>query len=177
MLVILGIKLNLVNQVARLPAVKLLALQGLISLWLSRNWCKRRELELAIYIMLPKKVVWPDRTFLRCMIDFLCCFRKKDHPIRLNSEFHLRWHDVSFSLFPGLLPTADVEVSSDAAGSLGYGAFLKGFWFVGSWAPSQQQQSITYKELSGFKTSRRPLEFRRLLDCMSPATLIITVCL
>ena len=30
---------------------------------------------------------------------------------------------------------------------------------------------------SGFKTSRRPPEFRRLLDCMSPATLIITVCL
>ena len=98
-------------------------------------------------MMLPKKVVWPDRTFLRHMIDFLCCFRKKDHPIRLNSEFHLRCHDVSFWLFLGLLPTADVEVSSDVAGSLGYGAFLKGFWFVGSWAPSQQQQSITYKEL------------------------------
>ena len=26
---------------------------------------------------------------------------------------------------------------------------------------------------SGFKTSRRPPEFRRLLDCMSPATLVI----
>ena len=28
---------------------------------------------------------------------------------------------------------------------------------------------------SGFKTSRRLPEFRRLLDCMSPATLVITV--
>ena len=37
--------------------------------------------------------------------------------------------------------------SSDAAGSLGYGAFSKGFWFAGSSAPSQQQQSIIYKEL------------------------------
>ena len=38
-------------------------------------------------------------------------------------------------------------MSSDAAGSIGFGAYLKGFWFAGSWAPSQQQQSIAYKEL------------------------------
>ena len=29
---------------------------------------------------------------------------------------------------------------------------------------------------SGFKTSRRPLEFRWLLDCMLPVTLVIAVC-
>ena len=52
-----------------------------------------------------------------------------------------------FVLFPDLFPEADVEVSSDAAGSIGYGAYLKGYWFAGSWAPSQQQQSIAYKEL------------------------------
>ena len=31
-------------------------------------------------------------------------------------------------------------------------------------------------KLSGFKTSRWPPEFHRLLVCMSPATLVITVC-
>ena len=50
-------------------------------------------------------------------------------------------------LLPGLLPKADVAVPLDAAGSLGYGMFLKGFWFAGSRVPSQQQQSIAYKEL------------------------------
>ena len=40
-----------------------------------------------------------------------------------------------------------MEVSSDAAGSLGYGAFLKGYWFVGSRASSRRQQSIAYKKL------------------------------
>ena len=69
------------------------------------------------------------------MIDLLCCFRRRDHPIRLNSQFHLDlqwwhkflsdWHGVSFWLFPGLSPAADIELSSDAAGSLGYGAFLE----------------------------------------------------
>ena len=38
-------------------------------------------------------------------------------------------------------------MSSDAAGLIGYGAYLKGYWFADEWAPSQQQQSIAYKEL------------------------------
>ena len=58
-----------------------------------------------------------------------------------------QWNGVSFWLLPGLLPKADVAVPLDAAGSLGYGMFLKGFSFAGSRVPSQQQQSIAYKEL------------------------------
>ena len=119
---------------------------------LPHKCCNRRELESLIgHLHHAVKVVWPSRTFLRCMIDLLCRFRKRDHLIRLNSEFHLnllwwhqfssQWHGVSFWSFPGLLPTADVELSSYAVGSLGYGPFLEGFWFTESWAPSQQQQA------------------------------------
>ena len=54
---------------------------------------------------------------------------------------------VSFWLFPGLSPATDLEVSSDAAGSLGFGAFFQGQCFYGSWAVPQQSQSIAYKEL------------------------------
>ena len=57
------------------------------------------------------------------------------------------WHSASFWLFPGLLPKADVKVSSDAAGLIGYGTYMKGHWFAASWAPSQQLQSIAYKKL------------------------------
>ena len=59
--------------------------------------------------------------------------------LRWWHHFLSDWHGVSFWLFPGLVPEAGVEVSSDAAGSIGFGS--------GSWAPSQQQQSIAYKEL------------------------------
>lgn len=44
-------------------------------------------------------------------------------------------------------PAVDLEVASDAAGSLGFGAYFRGFWFAGPSAVSQQQQSIAYKEL------------------------------
>ena len=157
-LAVLGIELDSLAQVARLPDEKLQALKELIHSWLPRKWCFRRELKSLIgHLHHAAKVVWPGRTFLRRMIDLLSCFRKKDHPIRLNKEFHLdlqwwdhllaQWHGVSFWLYPGLFPAVDLEVASDAAGSLGFGAYFQGFWFAGPWAVSQQQQSIAYKEL------------------------------
>ena len=42
---------------------------------------------------------------------------------------------------------SDLEVTSDAASSLGFGAFFRGEWFSGAWAPYQSGQSIAYKEL------------------------------
>ena len=68
-LVVLGLELDSVNQVARLPADKLVTLQGLISSWLSCKHCNRRELESLIgHLHHAAKVVWPSRTFL-CRID------------------------------------------------------------------------------------------------------------
>ena len=114
-LVVLGIELDSIEQSARLPAEKLATLQELIQSWRSRRWCTRRQLESLIgHLHHAAKVVWPGRTFLRHMIDLLCCFRTRDHPIRLNSEFQLdvqwwldflaSWHGVSFWLFPGCPP-------------------------------------------------------------------------
>ena len=144
-------------QIARLPTDKLEAACRIVQQWRSRKWCNCGQLESLIgHLQHAAKVVWPDRTFLRWMIDLLCCFRNRDHLIRLNHEFRLdfewwhtlsSWNGVSFWLFPGMSPPADVEVVSDASGSLGFGAHLNGAWFSGSCADPQQSQSITYKEL------------------------------
>ena len=157
-LVVLGIELDSMDQTARLPAEKLMALQELIQSWRTRRWCNTRQLESLIgHLHHAAKVVWPGRTFLRRMLDLLCCFRTRDHPIRLSSEFRLdlqwwhdfltSWHGVSLWLFPGMSAPTDVEVTSDAAGSLGFGAFYNNEWFSGAWVPSQADQSIAYKEL------------------------------
>lgn len=118
-LIVLGIELDSVNQVARLPAKRLSDLQDLIRSWLHHKCCNRRELVSLIgHLHHAAKVAWPGRTFVRRMIDLLCCFCKKDHPICINNKFHLdllwwhqflsQWHGVSFWLFPGLLPNADM---------------------------------------------------------------------
>lgn len=44
-------------------------------------------------------------------------------------------------------PAVDLEVGSDAAGSLDFGAYFNGLWFVGSWDKSEVFQSVAYKEL------------------------------
>ena len=169
-LVVLRIELDSLDQTARLPAEKLMALQELIQSWGTRRWSNRHQLEsLMGHLHHAAKVVWPGRTFL-CTCD---------HPIHLSSEFWLdlqRWHDfltswhgVSLWLFPGMSAPTDVEVTSDAAGSLGLGAFYNNEWFSGAWVPSQADQSITYKELFpvvvashvwGSQWSRRHVLFR-----------------
>ena len=91
------------------------------------------------------------------MINLLCTFRRDYHPIRLNQEFHRdltwwqelfqSWKGLSFFLMPTWAPLPDFQVSSDAAGSLGYGAIFNNQWFFGAWSASQQPLSIAYKEL------------------------------
>ena len=42
-------------------------------------------------------------------------------------------------------PIVDFQVSSDAAGSLGYGAIFNTKWFCGAWSMKQHSLSIAYK--------------------------------
>ena len=90
-LTVLGIELDSVEQIARLPADELQALNELITSWLPRKWCHRRELESLIgHLHHAAKVVLPGRTLLRRMIDLLKCFRKRNHPIRLKVTVYLQ---------------------------------------------------------------------------------------
>ena len=128
------------------------------SVWSGKRFCRRRELESLIgHLHHACKIAPQGRTFLRRMIDLLCTFRRDDHPIRLNQEFHLdltwwrklfhRWDGLSFFLTPEMGPLPDFQVSSDAAGTLGYGAIFQHQWFCGPWSACQQPLSNAYKEL------------------------------
>ena len=92
------------------------------------------------------------------MINLLCTFRRDDHLIGVNQEFQRDltwWHELfqswdglSFFLMLQSAPLHDFQVSSDASGSLGYGAIFNTQWFFGAWSTSQKSLSIAYKELS-----------------------------
>ena len=155
---ILGIELDSVNQVARLPEDKLLALRELIHSWMPRRWCRKRELESLIgHLHHAAKVVWPGRAFLRRFIDLLCCFRNNGHPVWINQEFRLdpqwwqqflaSWDGVGLWLYPVMSAATDLEVTSDAAGAIGFGAYSQSQWFYGAWSMVQARQSIGYQEL------------------------------
>ena len=65
----------------------------------------------------------------------------------LWSLFLSSWNGRGFFLWSEWSPPPDFQLSSDASGSLGYGAFFNGHWFNGAWSPVQGLRHITYKEL------------------------------
>ena len=157
-LVFLGIELDSVNQTARLPRYKLDRLLALLQSWRPKRSCTRRELESLIGSLHHAcRVVQPGRTFLRRMIDLLCCFRHANHPIRLNVEFRRdlhwwlsfvqEWNGVSFFLSSELSPLPNLMVSSDASGSRGFGAVWKHNWFAIPWSNFPSPPSIAFMEL------------------------------
>lgn len=84
-------------------------------------WCRKRKLESLVgHLHHAAKVVWLGRAFLRRLIDLLCCFRNKDHPIWINQDFRLdlqwwqkflsSWHGIRFWLFPGMQPATDLRL-------------------------------------------------------------------
>jgi hypothetical protein len=103
----------------------------------------------------------PGRTFLRRMIDLLCCFRNRDHPIRRVSSrftgfrrdlqwwlsFFLEWDGVSLFLFPSisLLPDLVVPQMPLVRAVLVLCGAMSGFAVRGSSCPLLR--SITSMEL------------------------------
>ena len=97
------------------------------------------------------------RTFLRRLIDLLKGAQRFRPFLRLNKqcqldiaswqEFLPSWDGVYFFDLPDWAPSPDISLSSDAAGSLGFGVYNNGEWFNGSCLPSQQSLCIAYKKL------------------------------
>ena len=66
--------------------------------------------------------------------------------------FLANWNGRSFFLESSSTPTADLELYTDAAGSIGFGGYLQGKWFQGHWPPHmrlsrEQGISIEWQEL------------------------------
>ena len=80
----------------RLPAVKLTELHMLISSWLGRRACTRKELESLVgHLGFACKVVQPGKTFLRHIFELLSVPKSACSFVRLNVSFRsdlLWWH-------------------------------------------------------------------------------------
>ena len=155
----LGIVIDTVQGELRLPAEKLQRLLELIRVWGERKACTRKELESLIGLLNHAcKVVRSGRSFLRRMIDLLHAVHHPPNsrvPIRLNMgfradlawwrEFLVSWNGVSFLSPPSQLPS--IELTTDASGSWGCGAWHGRNWFQVEWDQQSQPLSIAEKEL------------------------------
>ena len=158
----LGVLLSSEKMIASLPADKLTRTKQTLFEWLSKKSCTLHELQSLIgTLQFACRVVVPGRAFLQRMINLTRGVTKPHHHIKLNSSFRKdvamwlvfleQWNGTN--IFLDIAPTnsPELEFSTDASGSLGYGAFFNNFWFQGKWSrhfhTHKEQQSIAWKEL------------------------------
>ena len=155
-LVILGIEIDTQAGELRLPTDKLERLHSLLQEWGDKRVCARKELESLIGLLNHAcEVVRSGRSFLRRMIDLLHMVQPSQPMIRLNTGFRsdlarwntfiAKWNGVSFLSPPSHL--SQLEITSDASGSWGCGAWHNHSWFQVQWDSRAQALSIAEKEL------------------------------
>ncbi len=125
-LVFLGIEINTVTKMLRLPEEKWARLQATIGEWQNKRSCTKRDLLSLIGQLHACCVVRPGRTFLRRMINLVAVARKLHYKIRLNAVFRadLRWWATFLSRWN------DSGVYPDGRG----GCYVRRIWLVGLWS-------------------------------------------
>ena len=122
-------------QELRLPQEKLHRLKELLGQWSGRKVATKQQLQCLLgHLGHAARVVRPGRTFLRELIRTMSRPKHSYHKVRLNVQckadnqwwnmFCHRWNGISF--FQCNPPAPALEMFSDASGSWGCGAFVKG---------------------------------------------------
>ena len=141
-MVYLGIEIDTVLGVVRLPADKLARAKALVEAWGTRRTAKKRELlELIGFLSFAAKVVKPGRTFLRRLIDLSTTVDSLEHFVTMNAdaredvawwaEFLPEWNGVEvFQELP--VSSVDMGLFTDAS-DVGFGCVFGDRWCCGTW--------------------------------------------
>lgn len=152
-----GIELDAVRFEARLPEDKLKHCCELLDSFLSRRRVTLRELQALIGLLnFTCSVVLPGRAFLRRMIDLTIGVTHPQHRIRLTRAVKLdmqtwltfleEFNGSSFFLNEEWSDSHMLQLYTDAAGSLGFGALFGPYWFYGEWPKAWQSYNIAVLE-------------------------------
>ena len=157
-LTFLGILIDTVKLEMRLPEEKLATLRTLLQQWHTvKKTTKRNLLSLIGSLSFAAKVIPAGRIFIRRLIDLSMSVKKLHHHIKLNSstradikwwlDFLPSWNGTGLMLRTEWDDAADINLCTDTAGSLGFGAYFQRAWIMGKWSHNQQGRSIQWKEL------------------------------
>ena len=159
-LTFLGLELDTERLEIRLPDNKRTAYLHRVSSILTSGKVSKRELASVLgNLSFATQAIPAGRTFLRRLYDLdrathalppfkvLCIPQTASDDLKWWQSTLETWDGKSFFLLDKWTPIADLQLQTDASGTLGYGAFYAGRWLHGSWRPSQESQSIQFKEL------------------------------
>ena len=142
----LGIEIDSLHRIIRLPQDKYNELSEKLALWSNRKKCAKHELlSLIGSLSFACKVVKPGRIFLRRLIDLSCSVTSLNHHIYLNNEaradnswwcsFLPTWNGVAY-FQEDPISASSLTFFTDAS-DLGMGGIFDNSWFSCPW-PSQK---------------------------------------
>ena len=153
----LGIELDTVQSVARLPKEKLDKCHDMIVSFLPKKKVKLRTLQSLIGLLNFACRVVPGRPFLRRLIDRMRGIQKPYYKINLNKEtkqdltvwlsFLKDFNGKSFFRDDLLYTSASLNLYTDAAKEFGFGAILGREWLYGNWPEPWKAYNIVTLEL------------------------------
>ena len=159
----MGILLDSHTMEARLPQDKLTRTKHALLQWSLKKSATLRDLQSLIgTLQFACRVIAPGRPFLQRIIHLTKGLKLPHWHIKLNAgfrkdikmwiEFLEHWNGVSIFLDSHISSPPELQLFTDASGTLGYGGFLNGLWFQGRWLPEhtlskQRGISIEWQEL------------------------------
>ncbi|XP_020607313.1 uncharacterized protein LOC110045990 [Orbicella faveolata] len=148
---------------ARLPQDKLARAKQALHQWSLKKSATLRELQSLIGTpQFACRVIAPGPPFLQRIIHLTMGTHPPHWHIKLNAGFRKdikmwvdfleHWNGVSIFLDSHVSKTPDLQLFTDASGSIGYRGFLDGLWFQGHWLPEHTLNknrgiSIEWQEL------------------------------
>ena len=159
-IVYLGIKIDSIEQIVKLPADKLSELMSMLDFWCNRRKCTKRELlSLIGKLCFAAEVVRPGGIFLRRLIDLSTPGTELHHHVTLDASaradifwwlnFLPSWNGKLMIPEGKWTTSIDIRLFTDASRTLGFGAVYGTHWFSGTWPAWVQDDdySIQWKEL------------------------------
>lgn len=157
----LGLEVDTVALQVRIPEDKLNDLKELVaSLLNGRKKITLRQLQSLIgKLNFACRAIVPGRAFCRRLIDATRGVQKPHHHIRVTEDMRqdllvwssfLEMHNgISIMLEERWVDTSHLNLYTDAAGGVGFGAFFCGHWACGAWPVEWRSNDpdITFKEL------------------------------
>ena len=140
----LGITLDTIATEARLPENKLDRLRIMIEKFVGQSSCTQRQLfQLLGHLNFAARVIVPGRTFMSRLFRAAYKVKQLHHKVFLDesckedlkmwAHFLEHWNGISLFLDESETLAADMDLFTDASGTIGFGGFFQGQWFSSAW--------------------------------------------
>ncbi|CAG2255290.1 unnamed protein product [Mytilus edulis] len=159
----LGIILDSMHMIAKLPDEKLVRIKDILYSYLNRRSCTKREmLSLLGHLNYACKVIIPGRSFVSYLLTLAHSVRELYHHVTITKgcrddmamwfKFLSQWNGISFFISDNVINASDFHLFTDASSTIGYGGYFRKRWFQGIWPddfirPDEESFSMAYLEL------------------------------